>query len=479
MDASLILDSTNAQSNSQDSPIGRRASKPPRGEQPSPIRGEPAVTARGEPSPIRGEPVVTARGESAVSVRGEPSPVRGELVEPCHQHLPIGLYVHIPFCLSKCIYCDFNTYEGIEQLIPAFIDALERETSLWAQRLNHPAISSIFFGGGTPSYIPAQSIQRLLTTIYSEYSVATDAEITLEANPDDVHREKLDAWQEAGVNRLSIGIQSFHDGTLASLSRRHNADTAKNAVHLARETGFDNLSIDLMFGLPLQSVDNWRTSLQTAIGLGTDHLSLYGLQIELGTPLHRNVATGATPMPDDDLAADMYEMAMDTLGDAGYHHYEISNWAQDGKESQHNLLYWLNQPYLGVGPGAHSSLHGLRFSNLKSPRRYIDGSRAWEHSNGMKNSIGNGELAIDFVETTTEAMSMSETMMLGMRLSEGVRFEDFEARFGTSIDEIYGDELNSLTALGLIEGNEDRIALTRKGKLLGNEVFERFILSEE
>ncbi len=388
----------------------------------------------------------------------------------------IGLYLHIPFCLSKCVYCDFNTYEGISALIPSFVHALEREISIWAERLDRPIISSIFFGGGTPSYIPAESIQRLLYTIFSEYPVEADAEITLEANPDDVCIEKLAAWKGGGINRLSIGVQSFDDETLLSLSRRHNSLAARDSVRLAREQGFDNISIDLMFGLPFQSVDNWRASLRTAISLNTNHMSLYGLQIEPGTPLHRNVATGAIPLPDDNLAADMYELAMDMLGDAGYSHYEISNWAMNGAVSRHNLIYWLNQPYLGVGPGAHSSLRGMRFSNLKSPRRYIEGSKMWNRSSSVEYPIRQGEMAIDFVEATTEAMSMSETMMLGMRLAKGIRFADFEARFGNTIDEIYGDEVDSMLSLGLIEQYDEGIALTCRGKLLGNEVFERFIL---
>lgn len=391
----------------------------------------------------------------------------------------IGLYLHIPFCLSKCHYCDFNTYESIEGLIPSFIDALEREIIIWSKRLNAPKISTIFFGGGTPSYIPSKCISRLMQAINSDMSVDAGAEITLEANPDDVTQEKLEQWLEAGVNRISIGVQSFDLSTLISLGRRHDADTAIRAIRSARSCGFKNISIDLMFGLPNQKMTKWIRSLETAIELDTDHMSLYGLQIEPGTPLHRNVELGATPLPDDDLAADMYEKSMDILEAAGYCHYEISNWCRPSMESQHNLSYWTNREYLGLGPGAHSSLQEHRFANMRSPRRYTDTILNFQESESSNDNptIRQGDIAIDFVETTAIEMSMSETMMLGMRLSRGVSFNDFEKRYEVSMQEIYGDEIDSLISLGLIEYIPHGIRLTRRGKLLGNEVFQRFILT--
>ena len=393
---------------------------------------------------------------------------------------PIALYVHIPFCLSKCNYCDFNTYEGIENLMPSFVDALDAEIEVWGQRLQRPRVSSVFFGGGTPSYLSIHSITRLLERVKSTMQIVADAEITLEANPDDVRLEKVKAWRGAGFNRISIGVQSFDDVILAALSRRHSADDAVCAVESARAYGFDNVSIDLMFGLPNQTIAVWEQTLERAIALGTEHLSLYGLQIEPGTPLHRDVQIGTVPTPDDDLAADMYEIAMDRLGDAGYEHYEISNWAKAGYRSKHNLTYWLNKPYLGVGPGAHSSMMGRRFANMKSPRGYIRSvSEAYRASLPDDFHVATGELAIDFVESTTRSMAMSETMMLGMRLSEGVSKSEFERRFETSIDTVYGPSIDALTRSGLIEVRGDTIRLTRRGRLLGNNVFEHFIIDEE
>ena len=361
----------------------------------------------------------------------------------------------------------------------SFVDALSTEVAIWGRRLNCPEVATIFFGGGTPSYLPAKSIVRLLDCVKTSMCIAPDAEITLEANPDDVKPAKCDAWLDAGFNRISIGIQSLHDPILSALSRRHTSDVAIDAVTTARDAGFSNISIDLMFGLPNQSLSVWETTLNRAVALGTEHLSLYGLQVEPGTPLHRDVQRGFMPKPDDDLAADMYELAMDILHVAGYEHYEISNWAKRVYQSRHNLAYWLNTPYLGVGPGAHSSMLGKRFANMKSPRRYIDTFAGMERINVADDPIiAEGELAIDFVETTSQPMAMSETMMLGMRLAEGVSKVDFRERFGESIEAVYGREIEDLIAAGLVEESGDRIRLTRRGRLLGNTVFEQFILTD-
>ncbi len=394
---------------------------------------------------------------------------------------PISVYLHIPFCLSKCIYCDFNTYEGIETLMPNFVQALITETKLWSSRLGHPKVSTIFFGGGTPSYLPAHSIAEILDTVRLETDVLSDAEITLEANPYDVNLEEAEAWTAAGFNRISIGVQAFNDKILKSLSRRHDADAAQRAVETARDAGFENISIDLMFGLPNQTMAHWEETLSQAIALQTEHLSLYGLQIEPGTPLHRDVRIGAIVRPDDDLAADLYELAMDRLAIAGYEHYEISNWCKPGYRSQHNLAYWLNKPYLGLGPGAHSSLSGTRFANMNSPRRYIDTIKS-AADNGVSPLSARpslGDFAVDFTETTSRTMEISETLMLGMRLSDGISISQFNQQFDASLDDYFGDEIRELSASGLVERTDDRVRLTCKGRLLGNEVFERFIIIDD
>ena len=393
---------------------------------------------------------------------------------------PIAVYVHIPFCLSKCNYCDFNTYEGIESLMPTFVDALSSEIDLWGKRLHRPDVSTVFFGGGTPSYLPAESISRLLEHLRQATNIAPGAEITLEANPDDVNSENADTWLNAGFNRISIGIQSFNEQILHALSRRHDSKQAISAVATAQSAGFENISIDLMFGLPNQSLTTWENSLRHAIELKTDHLSLYGLQIEPRTPLQRDVLRGSLPKPDDDLAADMYEMAMDHLHEAGYEHYEISNWCRPGFRSRHNLAYWLNQPYLGVGPGAHSSLMGRRFANMKSPRRYISAICSADFPDETDSTaISERLIAVDFVEVTSPEMAMAETMMLGIRLSEGVTKSEFKRHFNIAMCDVYGTAISKLVATGLIEDDGDRIRLTRRGRLLGNVVFEAFIITDE
>ena len=388
----------------------------------------------------------------------------------------LGLYIHIPFCFTKCTYCDFNTYAGIENMVDEVVDSLDTELRLWCRRPDVAEFSTVFFGGGTPSYIPAPAIKRLLNTARTCAGVSDAAEVTLEANPDDVQPEKLMQWQEAGVNRLSIGVQSFNDPLLESLSRRHSADDALAAISLARDFGFDNISIDLMYGLPNQSLETWTETLKVAIALRLPHLSLYCLQIEPSTPMHQSVLSGSLPTPDDDLAADMYEMAMDYLGDAGYEHYEISNWCFPNMQSDHNLGYWQNSQYIGIGPGAHSHLDGSRFWNVKSPRAYVNAiCHACDSSKSAFPDITRGSVAIEDVESISKATRMSETMMLGLRLREGVSLAEFRRRFNLDLQDAYEHEISDIINLGLIEVADNSLRLTRHGRLLGNEVFQRFV----
>ena len=284
---------------------------------------------------------------------------------------PEGLYVHIPFCATKCPYCDFNTYAGIETMMAPYLAALRSEIELWGEVLDGPRLETVFFGGGTPSYLPPGSLDMLLDAIRGAFGLADDAEVTAEANPDDLDEGKLASLLEAGVNRLSIGVQSLDDGLLRVLGRRHSAREAIDAFRAARGAGFDNVSIDLMYGLPDQTLEQWGATLDTALDLRPSHISMYCLTLEEGTPMERDAAAGRIPVPDGDLAADMYVAAEVQTAGAGLRHYEISNWAIPGRESRHNLLYWRNRPFLGVGPGAHSYLDGHRFHNIRSPREYI------------------------------------------------------------------------------------------------------------
>ena len=394
---------------------------------------------------------------------------------------PIALYVHIPFCETKCPYCDFNTYAKIESLIPDYVAALRTEIELWGGLLDGPSVRTVFFGGGTPSYLPSGDISALIATISGSFVLKDDVEITLEANPGDFTPDKLNDFLNAGINRLSIGVQSFDDELLGLLGRRHTASDAVEAYRMACDAGFDNVSIDLMYGLPHQTIGHWQETLARTAELHPPHVSLYALTLEGGTPMEHSVAQGTLPPPDPDLAADMYALAEHDLGALGYRHYEISNWAADGKLGLHNIVYWRNEPYLGVGPGAHSSIANHRFSNLKPPREYVKRLRERCGSPGTLN--GSREEAhaairampvVDTIEFIDHPLEMAETMMLGLRLDTGVSVSEFKARFGVSPIDVYRDELAELQPTGLVETLDGSIRLTDKGRFLSNEVFVRF-----
>ena len=391
---------------------------------------------------------------------------------------PLALYIHIPFCETKCPYCDFNTYAGIETLIPAYIDALVEEIRMWADALGATDVGTIFFGGGTPSYLPQEHVQRLLDTVRSTFAITRNAEITLESNPGDITPERLAAWKDSGINRLSIGVQSLDDGLLSLLGRRHTAREALDAFHLAQTAGFDNINLDLMYGLPHQTLAQWRRTLEDTLTLGPQHLSLYCLTLEEGTPMAASVQQGKLPTPDPDLAADMYELAEQQVDPAGYHHYEISNWTLPKRECRHNLTYWRNQPYLGVGPGAHSYLGGHRLANLRSPRKYIQ--RVHRQANSaaapqdLQAMLRSGP--VDTVEAVDKRLEMGETMMLGLRLAEGITREGFHTRFGHQMTVVYGGAIAGLEEVGLLQWEGSHLLLTPRGRLLGNEVFQRFLV---
>ena len=395
----------------------------------------------------------------------------------------LALYVHIPFCESKCPYCDFNTYAGIEPLMPSYVSALAREIEQWGAWLNRPRLASVFFGGGTPSYLPPRDLRRLMETIRTAFLLPDKAEATLEANPGDCSSERLAAMRDAGFNRISLGVQSFDDAELTMLGRRHDAARAGQAVRGARRAGFDNVSIDLMFGLPEQSVAMWERSVTEAVRLGTDHLSAYALTLEPGTPLEADVRLGSTPEPDADLAAEMYLLAQTMLDGAGLQQYEISNWARPGRESTHNLAYWRSLPYLGVGPGAHSYLFGVgaldrfgvRFANVNPPRTYIGRVGAWQADGPLDTNTIATAAATGLCEPVSRHDAMAETMMMGLRLNAGVADALFRERFGEGIADAFPGPAAECVDLGLLEWVGGSLRLTEQGRLLGNEAFSRFV----
>ncbi len=393
---------------------------------------------------------------------------------------PLSLYVHVPFCLSKCPYCDFNTYQGMEHAMSPYVEAAMQEGRLWGERLGNPLAATVFFGGGTPSYLGADQLGMLLSSLVASFPLTEGAEVTAEANPGDLDESKLHAMLHMGINRLSIGAQSLDDGLLQMLGRRHTAAGALAAYRRARATGFTNISLDLMYGLPHQSMEQWQTSVQGVIELAPEHLSLYGLTLEPGTGMDQQVRRGLLPEPDPDLAADMYEHAREAMADAGYKHYEISNWCFPGYQSQHNLAYWQLKPYLGIGPGAHSNLGGFRFHNVKLPAHYARSVQNWSDTPVRAPGLDDHATlestpTLEGYEATSPSTSMAETMFLELRLLEGISLSEFHRRHGVSLRAVYGAEVDDLVSIGLLESDGDRLKLTSEGLLLSNQVFMRFI----
>lgn len=375
----------------------------------------------------------------------------------------IALFVFIPFCKIKCTYCDFNAYANMARVMEPYADAVAREIQRAATRLGAKASAkSVYFGGGTPSLVPAAHIEEILRACRDSFSFDANTEITLEANPGTVDLDKLRVFRSLGVNRLSLGVQSFEEATVRRLNRGHTVRDALETYDLARRAGFDNLNLDFIYGLPLQTLAQWRDTLERALALAPEHLSLYALKVEEGTGLEYQIAHGKYPRPDDDLAADMYMLAEELLGASGYDHYEISNWARPGRGSRHNLTYWHNEPYLGFGAGAHSFFQRARYWNVMSPVEYIG-------------RIERGEGVVDGSEEIGRELEMAETMILGLRLGEGVSFERFESRFGEDGYAKYGETLRQVRELGLVELDDRGVRLTPRGRLLSNEVFWRLL----
>lgn len=372
----------------------------------------------------------------------------------------LSLYIHIPFCRAKCIYCDFNSYAGLDSIFESYTAALTREMRLAARA----QVRTIYVGGGTPTVLPLGRLAQILEAALQSFSVDADAEITIEANPGMLDPGNLAKLRSLGVNRLSLGVQSFDEQELAMLGRIHTTAEAHQAIQTARALGIDNVSLDLIYGLPGQSLASWRSTLKEALSQQPEHLSLYALTVEEGTPLEGMIAQGTLPGPDPDLAAEMYEYAQDALCAAGYYHYEISNWARAPRlRCQHNVVYWRNEPYLGAGAGAHSWVGGRRWANVAAPGEYVD-------------RLATGRCYLDSEETIDMKLEMAETMIMGLRLvDEGVEFARFQARFGVDLRQHYVDELAELRDLNLIATDSDRVKLTRRGRLLGNQVFLRFL----
>jgi putative oxygen-independent coproporphyrinogen III oxidase len=371
-----------------------------------------------------------------------------------------GVYVHIPFCLHRCHYCNFNTYEGVDDLHAPYVDALEREICELPGEL--PAATSVFFGGGTPTLLPPSALARLLIAIRSRTGLAPDAEITIEANPETVDEGVFDALLRAGANRFSIGIQSLDPGVLQRLGRQHSVATAIAAVRAARTAGAGDLNIDLIFGSPWETEAAWELTLDAALELEPDHISAYSLMVEPRTPLATLVATGREPDVDPDVQAARYDRAESVLSAAGYARYETSNWARPGRASRHNLLYWSAGDHLGLGAGAHGHRAGRRSWVVRLPRDYIG-------------RIERGEPTEAGSETLEGESRADEALMLGLRLVSGIDRRGFRARFG--IDPLEGREqaASDLEGAGLLRVDAAGLALAPGASFVANEVLARLL----
>ena len=373
-----------------------------------------------------------------------------------------GLYLHVPFCASICNYCNFNRGLLDEQLKSEYVDALVRELDL---RATGEPVDTLYFGGGTPSLLTVAEAARIIDACRSAFSVAADAEVTFEVNPETVDRATLEGFRSAGVNRLSFGVQSFDDDELVRLDRRHDAARARRAVADARAAGFDNVSLDLMMWLPGQTLERWRASVEALIALGPEHASLYLLEIYPNAPLRDAMARERWSRAPDDDAAAMYEEAMCLLELGGYAQYEISNVARPGRESRHNVKYWTGGAWYGLGPGAHGTVGRRRWRNVADTRAFIA-------------AVADGRLPEAEVEDREAIERLQEQLFMGVRLTQGIDLMDLGARFGVDLMSRYAAELTRFAGAGVIDEAalaQGRVVLTRRGQLLSNEVAGVFV----
>lgn len=377
----------------------------------------------------------------------------------------LGIYVHIPFCVRKCPYCDFTSYA-----LPAEESLCAEETERYVRLLLREAalyqgdkIESLYLGGGTPTCLTGGQLFLLLAELQKMFSLAPDAEITVEANPGTVGAGKLEKLREGGANRLSLGVQSFNANELHILGRIHTREDVYAAYRAAREAGFTNISLDLMYGLPGQTLEDWKSNLRSAVELQPEHLSLYQLHIEEGTPFFASQQRGEVQEAEEELARRMLEETMEYLSARGYLHYEISNFARTGRQSRHNTLYWQNREYIGLGAGASGYLKGVRYSNLTDLAAYSQ-------------ALQEGKRPLEQEEPIDRKLAMVEEMFLGLRLLEGVPKDKFRQKFGSALESVYGEVLSRLSADGLIENTDARVRLSKKGLFVANLVFVEFLL---
>ena len=370
----------------------------------------------------------------------------------------ISLYIHIPFCVRKCLYCDFPSFSGMESIFDDYVRMLCREIDETYSDYRGMEVKSIFVGGGTPSVLPPALLGRISDKIFSRFDVDSKAEITIETNPGTLDAKKLAEMKSMYFNRLSMGLQAWQDRLLKKLGRIHTADEFETNFLQARDAGFKNINVDLMFALPAQSLDDWQETLEKVIKLRPEHISAYSLIIEEGTPFFDMFDRGELKETDEETDRKMYYLAKEMLSDKGYKQYEISNFAREGFECYHNKVYWRTEEYQGFGLGAHSYSDGVRFHNTYDMKEYLRGE-------GLR-------LDKEFLSIEEK---QEEFMFMGLRMNEGVSEAEFMRRFGESMDSVYGDEIKELISEELLVKKDGRLSLTDRGVDISNSVFEKFI----
>jgi len=389
----------------------------------------------------------------------------------------LGLYIHIPFCHTKCTYCDFNTYSGLEHLIDDFSNSICDEIEFWALHDSY-RINSIFIGGGTPSYIEAEILNKIIKKIKNNFDLSKDIEVTLEINPEDVTNDKASLWKNMGINRCSIGIQSLNDEELKIINRRHSSSKALSSMKILKKH-FENVSVDLIYGLPKQNIESYIHTLEKIIEINPDHISAYSLQVEKGTYLDKQVLKHEVIVANDDDSAEMYKITHKILKKYNYINYEISNWAKKGFYSEHNLKYWKLNPYIGIGPGAHSYIDKKRFSVIKSPKRYISTIKKIKQKKIFKINEKIQFLKLnsffDVYEDQSNKNEILEYLMLSLRLDEGINLNEFNRRFKLDFNSLYLNKLQIYFKNNILQNNNNFYKLTEKGKLFANEVANNFV----
>ena len=371
----------------------------------------------------------------------------------------VALYIHIPFCKQKCFYCDFPSYARKDDLMSDYIEALLIELK---EKIKAYKVRSLFIGGGTPSYLNEENLRKLMKVI-KNINFIEDAEKTIECNPGTVSEEKFNIMKEGGINRLSFGLQTTKNNLLKGIGRIHTFEAFKDNYNLARSVGFNNINIDMMFGLPNQSVKDWTDSLEEVAKLNPEHISAYSLIIEEGTPFYKLYNEDKLKLPSEEEEREMYKKCKDILIENGYHQYEISNYAKEGKECLHNEVYWMCDEYIGVGASSSSYIDGKRIKNIDDLREYIK-------------RIGSGKSIVDEEIINTKNDNIEEFMFMGLRMNCGIEEEEFKRRFHTDIDNVYKDVIEGNINKGLLERKRGRIYLTDKGIELSNMVMSDMIL---